>query len=130
MDITIFILRIAIGIIFMAHGLQKAFGMFGGPGIEGFAKFLVGLGFNPGVMWAYFAAYLEVIGGLCLILGLFTRAFALLLFILMLVAATKVHLGKGFFVAKGGFEFNFLIACVCLALAILGGGKFSLWKQY
>ena len=72
----------------------------------------------------------DCIGGLCLILGLFTRISASLLFILIVVAALKVHIGKGFFLADGGYEYAFIIDCMCLALIISGGGKISLLKKF
>ena len=116
-------LRIALGFIFMAHGLQKGFGAFGGPGIKGFSGMLSGLGFSPVLFWTYVVILTELFGGLFLILGLFTRISAVFIFILIVVATIKVHLTKGFFVSRGGFEYNLLILCACIALMILGGGK-------
>ncbi|MDD2689995.1 MAG: DoxX family protein, partial [Candidatus Omnitrophica bacterium] len=56
------ILRICLGIVFVGHGLQKAFGLFGGPGINGFSEALFAMGFKPAIFWAYLAAYVELIG--------------------------------------------------------------------
>ncbi|MDD5237366.1 MAG: DoxX family protein [Candidatus Omnitrophica bacterium] len=120
------ILRICLGIVFVGHGLQKAFGLFGGPGINGFSEALLTMGFKPAVFWAYLAAYVELIGGLLLLLGIFTRAAAALILILMVVAALKVHIAKGFFLQSGGFEYTFVIACVCLALILMGPGRFAI----
>jgi putative oxidoreductase len=128
MDWGILALRLGIGVMFAAHGLQKAFGFFGGPGINGFSKMLAGLGFAPAVFWAYLAAYVELLGGALLILGVFSRASAALLLVLIVTAAAKVHLGKGFFLANGGFEYTFVIACACLALILLGPGKYSIFE--
>ena len=122
----ILILRLGIGIMFTAHGLQKAFGFFGGPGVKGFAGMLSGLGFVPAIFWAYVAACTELLGGILLIAGVQVRLASALLFILIVVAAVKVHLGKGFFLSKGGFEYTFVIAAACLALILLGPGKFSI----
>jgi putative oxidoreductase len=116
--------------MFAAHGAQKAFGLFGGPGVKGFSEMLSGLGFSYPLVWAYIAAYTEVIGGIFLILGLFTRGSAALLFILMAVAIIKVHLAKGFFLSQGGFEYAFIIASVCIALILLGPGKFSITNKF
>ncbi len=127
-DWGILALRLGIGVMFAAHGLQKAFGFFGGPGINGFSKMLAGLGFVPAVFWAYLAAYVELLGGALLILGVFSRASAALLLLLIVTAAAKVHLGKGFFLANGGFEYTFVIACGCLALILLGSGKYSIFE--
>jgi len=128
MDLAILILRVALGFMFAAHGLQKAFGLFGGPGIVGFSNMLSGVGFKPAILWAYIAAYTELIGGLFLVAGFLTRGSAALLLILIVVAAWKVHLSKGFFGSQGGFEYPFIIAAVCLALILLGPGKISLTK--
>lgn len=123
------ILRIGLGIMFMAHGLQKAFGAFSGPGIKGFSQMLSGLGFVPAVFWAYVATYVELLAGLCLILGLLVRSSAVLLLILMSVAIYKVHLANGFFMPSG-FEYVFIIACALIALFFLGAGKFSISNKF
>ncbi len=130
LDWGILILRLGLGIMFFAHGLQLAFGRFGGPGVSGFAKMLSGLAFPAPLFWAFLAAYTTLIGGLFLILGIFTRLAAASLLIFILVAAFKVHLAKGFFMQSGGFEYNFIIACVCVTLIILGPGGFSLIKKF
>jgi putative oxidoreductase len=129
-DLAVLVLRLGIGIMFMAHGLQKTFGMFGGPGIQGFTKMIAGLGFSPAASWAYVAGYTELIGGLLLIVGLGTRVSAFFLFILITVAAVKVHAAKGFFLAQGGFEYTFVIASACLALLLLGAGKYSINSKF
>jgi putative oxidoreductase len=130
MDLAILVLRLGLGIMFVAHGLQKAFGMFAGPGINGFSGFLSSLGFAPAIAWAYIAAYTELVGGLFLVFGIAVRASAALLFILITVAAFKVHLNKGFFLQSGGFEYAFIIACICLALIVAGAGKISLLNKF
>ena len=60
-DLAILVLRLGIGIMFSAHGLQKTFGMFGGPGIAGVTKMVAGMGFTPAAAWAYALAYTELI---------------------------------------------------------------------
>jgi len=130
MDIALFLLRFSMGILFVAHGSQKVFGAFGGGGISNFSAMLSGLGFNPPLFWAYLAGYVELLGGLFLLAGFLTRTSAALLFILIIVATLKVHLTKGFFLSNGGFEYNFVITCVLLAILIAGPGKFSLIKKF
>jgi putative oxidoreductase len=127
-DIGLLILRLSIGIMFMGHGMQKLFGFFGGPGINGFAKFLTSLGFAPPVFWAYVSGCTELVGGLFLVLGLFTRGAAGWLCAFILIAFVKVHLKNGFFLQNGGVEYTFIIASVCIALALMGGGKYSVIK--
>jgi NADH:ubiquinone reductase (H+-translocating) len=129
MNLASLVLRLGLGLMFMAHGAQKALGLFGGPGIKGFSEFLAGLGFTPSLLWAYLAAYVELLGGLLLIIGFLTRISSMLLLILMAVAFWKVHAAKGFFLSDGGFEYIFIIACALIALIILGTGKFGINKQ-
>lgn len=130
MDLALLVLRLGLGAIFIAHGLQKAFGMFAGPGLKGFSEMLSGMGFTPALFWASVAAYTELICGLLLVIGLFTRPAAALLLILILVAIYKVHLSKGLFLSQGGFEYVLLIACVCIGLIILGTGKFGITDKF
>jgi putative oxidoreductase len=122
-------LRLGLGVVFLGHGLQKALGLFGGPGITGFAKMLAGMGFAPASFWAYVAAYVELLGGLFLILGIGVRISSALIFMLMVVATVKVHLAKGLFLSSGGFEYNLVILCVCLALLLSGPDKLCITKK-
>jgi len=129
LDLGILVLRLALGIMFLAHGLQMAFGLFGGPGVKGFSQMLSGLGFAPAMFWSYIASYTVLFGGLLVIIGVQTRLAATLLLIFILTAAIKVHLDKGFFLSNGGFEYTFIIAAICLALILLGPGKFSIFNK-
>jgi putative oxidoreductase len=129
-DIALFIIRVAVGAIFVAHGMQKLFGAFGGSGIDGFASMLTNLGFTAPVFWAWVAALAEGAGGLFLILGVLPRISAGLIAATMVVAIVAVHGPKGFFAMKGGFEYQFLILMVCSALMITGSGKLSLYNKF
>jgi putative oxidoreductase len=123
-------LRIALGVIFLAHGGQKLFGWLGGKGLVATAGFFAGkLGMTPGMLWAALAGVGEFGGALLLLFGLFTRLGALSISIVMLVAISKVHWGTFFLPA--GIEFAFSLLCSAVALLIAGGGKFSLdsWLQ-
>ena len=128
-DFAALLLRFGLGVMFLAHGLQLAWGKLGGPGSAGFSKMLAGLGFSGPLFWAYVAGYTTLIGGACLLLGLYTRIAALLLIIFITVAAVKVHLSKGFFIMNGGYEYNFIIFIALLALIFLGAGKFAITKD-
>ena len=123
-------LRIALGVIFLAHGGQKLFGWLGGKGLTATAGFFAGkLGMTPGMLWAALAGIGEFGGGLLLLFGLFTRFGALLISIVMLVAIFKVHWGH--FFMPTGIEFAFSLFSSAVALLVAGGGKFSLdsWLQ-
>jgi putative oxidoreductase len=124
------VLRLGLGIMFLAHGLQIAFGLFGGPGVVGFSKMLTGMIVFPSIVWSYLAAYSTLIGGACLIIGLYTRLAVIPLLIFILVAMFKVHITKGFFLANGGYEYTFIIACALIALSILGGGKYGITGKF
>ncbi len=129
-DIAILALRIGVGVIFVAHGMQKILGVFGGSGIGGFAGMLKGLGFFAPLFWAWIAALAEGLGGLFLLLGIIPRISAGFIAIVMLVAIITVHAPKGFFLAQGGFEYNFLILLNCVAIMLTGGGKFSIFDKF
>ena len=123
------ILRIGLGVMFLAHGLQLAFGLFGGPGAEGFSKVLSTMGFTPAITWSYLAGYTCVIGGSLLLIGLWVRVAILPLMIFMLVAMIKVHLKNGFFLGSGGYEYNFIIIIALIALFMIGPGKYGITKK-
>lgn len=120
------LLRWTIGPMFLAHGSQKLFGLFGGHGLMGTGQFFAQMGFQPGVFWAGLVGSSEFFGGLCLVLGLLTRWATLPLMVTMLVAIFKVHWSHGFFSQNGGFEYPFVILGGLLSLLLLGGGKASL----
>ena len=114
------VLRIALGIIFISHGYPKLAHLRGGTQMQGF---FVEHGL-PGY-FAYLAGVIETFGGGLLVLGLFTRAAALLLGIEMCVAIWKVHSGHGY-LAVHDYEFPLALATACFALATVGAGLISL----
>ena len=114
------ILRVAIGAILFVHGWGKL--MSGPSGVTGmFGR--IGLP-SPGPL-AYTAIFLETIGAICIVVGLFTRFFAAALAIEMLIAMLAVHLAKGFGIGGGGYEYVLLLGIVMFAIAIRGGGPYS-----
>ncbi len=126
------VLRIAVGAVFVAHGAQKLFGVWGGGGLRGTAPFLEQLGFSPGFAWAVLVAIVEFGGGLLLVAGALTTAVAFVLLVEMVVATWKVHLANGFFLnwaltpGRGhGYEFNLVLMAALLCLALGGPGAFS-----
>ena len=116
------LLRVVTGVTFLAHGLQKLL-MFG---LDGTAGFLASVGIPAAGLLAPLLIALEVVGGLALILGLFTRYAGAALALNMLVALLTVHISNGFFVDAGGFELVLLLGAASLALALLGPGAYAL----
>jgi len=123
-------LRLALGIMILPHGLQKAFGWFGGYGFNGTMGYLTNTVGAPWIL-AFAAIATEVLGGALLIAGFGTRYAALALGGVMVVAAAQ-HWSNGFFMnwtgqQKGeGIEFHLLTLGMVVALVFLGGGKWSL----
>ncbi|MGY1892202.1 DoxX family protein [Pseudomonas asplenii] len=119
------ILRIAVGVIFAAHGSQKLFGLFGGYGLAGTAQYMDSIGLHPGYLMATLAGGTEFFAGLALIIGLLVRPAALGLTILSLVAIFTVHISNGLFMANNGYEFALALLGGSLAVLIEGAGKLS-----
>jgi putative oxidoreductase len=130
-DWGLLVLRLVLGITFMLHGAQKLFGMFGGPGIEGFTENVARLGFpGPPELWAYLAAGSEFFGGLAVLLGVLTEFGAAAIATTMIVAIWKIHGPNGFFAQQRGYEYNLMILAVCAALILAGPGWIALWDPF
>lgn len=115
------VLRVVVGVVFLAHGAQKVF-VFGHPGVTGMmTKFGVPL---PGVA-SLVVMFVEFVGGAALILGVLTRVAAALLSIDMLVALLAVHLKNGFFVPMG-VELVLTLWGGLIALVLSGSGALAL----
>jgi putative oxidoreductase len=112
------VLRIGAGLLFMEHGLQKLFGLFGGMGPTG--------GTVPLVSLMGLAGVLESGGGLLLVLGFFTRPVAVVLLLEMLYALATVHLPRGGAPIQNGGELPLLYALIFAFLAGNGAGPASL----
>jgi putative oxidoreductase len=123
------VVRLALGIVFFAHGAQKVFGWFGGHGLKATIQtFEQYLKIPPAA--TVLAAVIECFGGLALIVGLLSRPVALAIIVLMLVAVAKVHWRNGFFLASqpgqgNGWEFNFALIAMALCVLIGGAGALS-----
>jgi putative oxidoreductase len=126
MAIGLLLLRLTVGLTLAAHGAQKLFGWFGGPGLDAAGQGLAGLGFHPGRRHALMAGLVETAGGLLLALGLFTPAAAAIVFSVMIVAAVSAHVRQGFFAHQGGFEYNLVLGVAGLTVAFTGPGTLSL----
>ena len=121
-------LRLALGIIFIAHGSQKVFGAFNGPGFARYTSFPAPFSFmRPGWLWMSAAAFAELIGGTLVFLGLFTRLGAFLIACVMITAMFGVHWRNGFFLSPTSFGIEYVVALLgsALSLLIAGGGQAS-----
>ncbi len=123
-------IRLALGIIFVAHGAQKAFGVWGGPGWSKFLSSPTPFGFmRPTWLWLGAALVAELIGGALVFFGLLTRVGAFLIACTMLTAMLGVHWPGGFFLKRGdaldGIEYTVALLGMSLALLVAGGGRLS-----
>ncbi len=120
-DLGLLLLRVGIGAVFLYHGWDKVGNM------EGVIGFFGMLGFPPAL--AYLVAWVEVLGGLAIILGVYARHAALLTAIVALVALVKVHLPNGFSVGAGGYEFVLVLLVGSLAILMVGVGRYALYRN-
>ena len=118
------LLRAGLGIILIAHGCQKLFGLFGGMGLNANAALFDRLGYHPGMFWGTLVGCTELIGGVLLVIGLFTRPAALAVVIFM-IFSIQFTSAKGFFWSQGGMEYSILILLVALVFVVRGGGDYS-----
>ena len=118
-------LRVAIGTMIMAHGLNK---FFGGGRIAGTARWFESIGMRPGRLNAYAAATTEVGCGVLLVAGLLTPIAAAAVIAVMTVAIVTVHRKNGYFIfRKGeGIEYCLTVAIVAGVIGALGPGRWSL----
>jgi putative oxidoreductase len=120
-DVGWVVLRVVTGLVFAMHGYQKWQG-----GIEQTSGFLGSLGFPAPDIFAVALIVAELVGGIALILGAFTRFAALANAIVAATALFTVHIGNGFFISDGGYEFILLLFAASVALMTGGAGKWSL----
>lgn len=129
-DSSLTILRLVLGVVFFAHGAQKALGWFGGYGFSGTMGFFT-QGMHIPAAFAFLAICAEFLGGIGLLLGLLGRVAAFGIFCNMLVAVLMVHRHFGLFAnwagnQKGeGFEYHLLALAITIAVMIKGSGAFS-----
>ena len=122
-DWALLLLRLALGAAFIIHGYPKLF-----KGLAGFAGWLESIGIKPGKFWALVAAVAEFFGGIAIVLGAFTQIAAALIAVDMLVAMTKVKLGKVKFVEleKSGWELDLIYLAASAILLTFGPGRYAL----
>lgn len=112
--------RITIGCILFMHGWVKVTA-----GVHGVTGYFAGKGFPAPMAFALAAMFLETVGCACVAVGLFTRFFAAALAIELGIAFLVVHFPNGFAAGKGGYEYVLLLGIVMFAIALRGGGPYS-----
>jgi putative oxidoreductase len=126
MQLGLLVLRVVVGVLFMAHGAQKLFGWFGGPGLEGAGGFFESLGLRPGRAMALAAGLAELTGGVLFAAGLATPLAAALLIAVMSTAIATVHWANGVWVTEAGYEYNLVLIAAAFAISSIGAGTWSL----
>lgn len=121
-EIAFLIARILLGVILIAHGWDK----FAITGLEGVTGFFDSLGIPAAGIAAPVAAVVELLGGILIILGVFTRIVAAFVGIDMLFAALFAHVSSGIFVTNNGWELTGAIGAGALLLIAVGAGAWSI----
>ena len=114
-------LRVIAGLIFVAYGWQKV----SQNTVAGVTGYFTQLGVPLPELFGPFISYLELLGGMALILGVLTRPIALLFVADMAGALIFAHLPSGFYVEQGGFSQVLILGTAALAIALIGPGPYS-----
>lgn len=117
-DLGLFLLRVAVAVIFISHGWDKL------NDIQGTASFFGGSGIPMPEFMAYLVGLVELLGGIGVLLGVYTKIWASLLAVVMVVALLSVHLS-----APATGQLALALLGGNLALVGVGAGKWSLWKD-
>ena len=117
------VIRIAVGWTLLVHGWGK---VVRGP--SAYVRPFMEQGFDPAPPWIWGALIIEFVGGIALILGLFTRFFAAAAAVEMLVI-TVLYWKAGFSWLNRGYEYTLLWSLVCFAIALRGGGPYSVDRR-
>lgn len=128
-DIGLLLLRIAVGGTFFAHGMQKVFGLWGGPGIAGFAEMLDGYGYQQATTLSWVTGIGELVAGAFVLLGVLTPIAAAGL-VAVKINAVLIKLGSGFFVASpagaDAVELDVVLGLSAAAIVFTGPGRIAL----
>jgi putative oxidoreductase len=126
MDLALMVLRVVVGLLFIGHGAQKLFGVFGGGGLDATAEMFERLHLRPGRRQALMAGCAEFGGGTLLALGLLTPIPAAMLIAVMTAAVIVVHAKNGIWNTERGYEYNLVLATVAFAVVCIGPGSWSI----
>ncbi len=121
LDYGLLLIRVALGVIMVAHGAQKLFTFGYGGLVGGFTQ----MGLPAPAVGAALVIAAELGGGILMLLGLFTRFAGAAFAFAMAVAATQVHLAAGFFLPNG-YEFTLMLALTALGVVFTGPGRISI----
>jgi putative oxidoreductase len=127
-EVALLIMRLVVGTVFLLHGSQKLFGVFGGTGLSGYVSWLAGIGVNSAL--AYLSAAFEFAAGISLIFGIAVELGALMGLCMMIGAIYLVHGSHGYFIQNNGFEYALNLGLLCIAIAIGGPGMWYLWDPF
>ena len=129
LDAGIATLRITIGLIFAAHGAQKAFGWWKGSGYAGWTAAIGKMGFRPVALWAFISVAAELGAGLLLALGLLIPLAAAGLIGQEIVIIARVHWVNGFWNTDRGYEYPLALLGGSMAIALTGPRGWSFDAQ-
>jgi putative oxidoreductase len=118
----VFVLRVAVGIVMIAHGYNH---IWGGGKIEGTARWFESLGMKPGILHAWLASLTELGAGGLLILGLFTPLAAAGVVGVMAVALITNHRTNGFFIFRPGEGYEYVLTLMLAGIALGGIGAWD-----
>jgi putative oxidoreductase len=122
-------IRLALGGVMFPHGVQKVFGLFGGPGFHQTLSQFAEMGYAAGPVMILM--FIELVGSVLLVFGLLTRLWALGIGTTITICMFQFHVEHGFFMnwfgqQQGeGIEYHLLVIGIALALVVRGGGRFS-----
>jgi putative oxidoreductase len=124
-DLGMLILRVVVGATMFAHGAQKAWGWWQGPGYDNWSRAVDGMGFRPVGVFTNLSIAAELAGGF-LLLGILTPLFATLIVGHAIVIIGKAHLAKGFWNKDSGYEFPLSLLAGAAAILLIGPGLVSI----
>ena len=116
--LALFILQLGVGLTFAAHGAQKVFGWWNGPGLAGWEGAMERMGYRPARLFAVVSALIELVGGVLLAVGFMTPIVAAVLVAQTVVIIGQVHWANGFFSTRSGFEFPMILGIGAAAIGL------------
>ena len=127
MDVGLLILRVALGFILFVHGMQKAKGWFGGPGLAGAEKLFSTIGQEPAHLKVRLAVLCELVSAMLIIAELASPLGAAIAASTMIVAAMSLTMvSKTLWIAAGGGEYPAVLAATAVVVGFTGPGRYSL----